>query len=90
MWEFQKVRSRMPYRWLQYRPHQITCRGGRCFFYSRRKSRKQNVEAQEKLEWAVSSSKCNELMMLKKVKQVRHKQFCRALPAEALVRTRVQ
>ena len=38
--------------------------------------------------WAVSSSKCNEMMMmLKKVKGVRHKQFCRALPSEALTRT---
>ena len=39
------------------------------------------------LTGAVSSSKCNELMMmLKKVKGVRHKQFCRALPSEALTR----
>ena len=36
---------------------------------------------------AVSSSKCNELMMmLKKVEGVRHKQFCRALPSGALTR----
>ena len=40
---------------------------------------------------AVSSSKCDSLIMvLKKVKGVRHKQFGRALPSEALMRTGIK
>jgi hypothetical protein len=37
--------------------------------------------------WAVSSAKCNELMMLlKEVERLWHKQFGRAFPVEALAR----